>query len=65
MILIFYIKLNAPKGPRMHAMSPPLLGYYVAEGRSLFAKQCFQQCLLRDAQVLSDVAEDGTQCANP
>jgi hypothetical protein len=44
-------------------MSPPLQGCYVIEGRSLLAKQGFQQSLPRNAQMLSDIAEDGTQCA--
>jgi len=48
----------APKGPRAHTMSPPLQGYYVVEGRSLLAEQCFQQALPRNVQMLSDVAEE-------
>jgi len=39
-------------------MSPPLQGYYVVEGRSLLAEQCFQQALPRNVQMLSDVAEE-------
>lgn len=39
-------------------MSPPLLGYHVVEGSSLLAEQRLQQCLPRNAQVLSDVAEE-------
>jgi len=56
---------GAPKGPRAHTMSPPLLGYCVLKERSLLAEQCFQQRLPRNAQMLSDVAKDGTRCADP
>jgi hypothetical protein len=46
-------------------MSPPLLGYTMGLGTHLLAEQRFHQRWFRDAQVLSDVTEDSTQCADP
>jgi hypothetical protein len=37
----------------------------VEDGANLLSEQGLQQRLSRDAQVLSHVSEDGTQCADP
>ena len=46
-------------------MSPPLQGFSMELGTHLLAEQSFHQRWFRDAQVLSNIAEDSTQCADP
>jgi hypothetical protein len=53
------------KGPRMCTVSPSWQHQTAALGNCLLAEQCFGQTLLRDAQMLGDVSEDGTQRADP
>jgi hypothetical protein len=63
--ILWQVATHAPKGPRAHTMSPPWQGYTMGLGTHLLAEQRLHQLRFRDAQMLSYIAEDGTQCANP